>query len=160
MGRPHVRNYDAGILIEAADGTDIKLPLRKIPPGEPGELRSSPKVAEQFTNSCRNAAPGAEIRPKLYQHWPVVANFWPSLAKLCPLWHILGPNAWTPKRPHTSRTTVQYGEPATNARTSHGWHNGATSNRAVICGGAHELLFATSLIAPTSYTTPHRHRHL
>lgn len=43
----------------------------KVTLGDLGELCSCPKVAEQFTPSCRNVAPGAEPRPKFGQNWPI-----------------------------------------------------------------------------------------
>lgn len=47
---------------------------RKVAPDDPGEVRSCPKVPEQVANSCSNASPAGEIRPRSDSFQPVLTD--------------------------------------------------------------------------------------
>lgn len=53
--------------------------MNRDPPGEPGELRSCPNIAEVFSNNCF----GAERLPVLVniaQVWSMLSEVWPAFS--------------------------------------------------------------------------------
>lgn len=89
---PSVGRTSAGLSRPAIDWQrevgDPKATEKTPPPANPASSKAVQKVPRRLSNSCRESAPGDEIRPELNPNWPMFASIgehWRTLAKFWPM---------------------------------------------------------------------------